>query len=248
MKHRKLIQVIRAIVLLSSLTMLGGELPEPAEKKPVAPIKPAVSTQSGLLLEPPLDLSKFTTEDFTAISATVGPEKIRKKWESPVTTLPPHPRTQVHGLSETEISGYMIQVKKLFDQGASIPVSDVGLISTQEDVVRRPMLNHVAVFSNEVAHVYLLVQKTPRNKNWGYFAIVQDRTTTPPQDYFGEIQGEKIKFEGKNCYRCHSSGPLAIHPARADLVSDAPLAAAISKQIADLPLSSFHFPAGDNPP
>ncbi|HEX2747522.1 MAG TPA: cytochrome c, partial [Verrucomicrobiales bacterium] len=42
--------------------------------------------------------------------------------------------------------------------------------------------------------------------------------------------------------KCHSSGPLAIHPARADLVSDPPLAAAISKHIADGPRSRFYFP------
>ena len=60
--------------------------------------------------------------------------------------------------------------------------------------------------------------------------------------------GSEVKFEGTSCYKCHASGPLAIHPARADLVSDAPLAAAISEHIADQPLSCFHFPEGEHPP
>ena len=103
----------------------------------------------------------------------------------------------------------------LGDEGESIPISDVGLISTQEDVIRRPMFNHVAAFSNSVVRVYLLVQKTSTDNRWGYFSIVQDLTTEPPLDYFAEVKGEEVKFEGTSCYKCHSSGPLAIHPARA---------------------------------
>ena len=89
------------------------------------------------------------------------------------------------------------------------------MISTQEDVIRRPMFNHVAAFSNSVVRVYLLVQKTSTDNRWGYFSIVQDLTTEPPLDYFAEVKGEEVKFEGTSCYKCHSSGPLAIHPARA---------------------------------
>jgi hypothetical protein len=141
-----------------------------------------------------------------------------------------------------------VQVRRLFDEGAAIPISDTGLVSTQEDVIRRPMLNHISAFSNSVARVYLLVQKTSTDKGWGYFSIVQDLTTEPPLDYFADLNGKEVKFEGATCYKCHSSGPLAIHPARADLVSDAPLAAAISKHIAKQPLSRFHFPQGETLP
>jgi hypothetical protein len=72
-------------------------------------------------------------------------------------------------------------------------------------------------------------------------------TLDPPLDYFGDLNGKAkaVKFEGKSCYKCHSSGPLAIHPARADLVSDAPLAAAISQHIAQQPLSRFYFPTNE---
>ena len=35
--------------------------------------------------------------------------------------------------------------------------SDEALISTQEDVIRQPMLNHVAAFSNDVIRAYLMV-------------------------------------------------------------------------------------------
>ncbi|HTI71642.1 MAG TPA: cytochrome c [Candidatus Limnocylindria bacterium] len=232
-------------VLLALLTGIAATAAD-SDSPPL--IKPAISTDTGLLLEPPLDLSKFTTEQFMALSSTVGEEKIHKKWTSPVTTLPAHSRADVHGLTEAEVKAYMLQVCQLFDKGESVPISDVGLISTQEDVIRRPMLNHIAAFSNSVARVYLLVQKTSTDKGWGYFSIVQDLTTEPPTDHFAQVIGPKVKFEGISCYKCHSSGPLAIHPTRADLVSDAPLAAAISRHIADQPRSQFHFPEGEHPP
>jgi hypothetical protein len=118
----------------------------------------------------------------------------------------------------------------------------VGLISTQEDVIRQPMLNHIAAFSNAAVRAYLLVQRTASGKGWGYFSIVQDLTVNPPVDYFAEIRKTGPKFEGTSCYKCHSSGPLAIHPARADLVLDARLAAAIGQHIAEQPRSEFFFP------
>ena len=52
--------------------------------------------------------------------------------------LPPHERSDVKGLTEVEIKDYMRVAKDYFSQGKAIPVSDVGLISTQEDVVRQP--------------------------------------------------------------------------------------------------------------
>ncbi len=48
---------------------------------------PAKSTNSGLLLEPPLDLAWYTREKFVEQSSTVGAEKIRKAWTSPVVSL-----------------------------------------------------------------------------------------------------------------------------------------------------------------
>jgi hypothetical protein len=110
------------------------------------------------------------------------------------------------------------------------------------------MLNHIAAFSNDVARVYLLVQKTSTDKGWGYYSIVQDLTVTPVQDHFADLNGKDVKFEGATCYKCHSSGPLAIHPARGDLVSDPALAAALSQFIAEQPISQFHFPQGETPP
>lgn len=211
-------------------------------------IKPAASTATGLLLEPPLDLSQYTKEAFVEASSSIGLDKINKVWTSPVTTLPPHARENVEGLTEDEVKQYMMDVKRLFQEGKSIPVSDVGLISTQEDVIRRPMLNHIAAFSNSVVRVYLLVQKTSTSKNWGYFSIVQDLTKDPAIDYYGSYKGDGVKFSGTSCYKCHSSGPLAIHPAREDLVNDPALAAAIGKFIADQPRSTFHFPEREPAP
>jgi len=232
------------------LAMPGALRAEDTPKGNTPPklIAPAVSIKTGLLLQPPLDLSKFTTEEFIAISSTVGPEKIHKKWTSAVTPLPPHPRADVHGLTEDEVKAYMFQVQRLFDEGASVPISDVGLISTQEDVNRSPMFNHIAAFANPTVRVYLLVQKGYRGKKWGYFSIVQDLTVEPALDYYGELNGDKVKFEGTGCYKCHSSGPLAIHPARADLLSDPPLAAAISRHIAKQPLSRIYMPKGERVP
>ncbi|MDB6040305.1 MAG: hypothetical protein JWM99_4146, partial [Verrucomicrobiales bacterium] len=241
-----LLIAVQLLVLLDSLH--AADSTNSAESATIALIKPAKSTDTGLLLQPSLDLSKFSTDDFTEISSTVGPERIHKKWTNAVVTLPPHGRSGVSGLTEQEVKDYMVQVRDLFNKGDANPMSDVGLISTQEDVIRRPMLNHVSAFSNAVARVYLLVQKTSTDKGWGYFSIVQDLTVDPPLDYFADMNGKGVKFEGINCYKCHSSGPLAIHPARADLVSDAPLAAAISKHIAKQPLSRFYFPENEKRP
>lgn len=240
--------MVLSLLVLAPPPLHGSDAFNAPSNSPLPLIKPAMPTGTGLLLEPPLDLSWFTHEEFVTVSSSVGAAKIHRPWTNAVTPLPPHARAGAHGLTEREVEAYMVQVSRLFDQGATVPVSDVGLISTQEDVIRRPMFNHIAAFSNEVARVYLLVQKTARDKGWGHFSIVQDLTVQPPVDYFAQVIGPKAKFEGISCYKCHSSGPLAIHPARADLVSDAPLAAALSKHIADQPRSRFHFPENEKPP
>lgn len=214
---------------------------ERQDEKP-KPIAPAISNGTGLLLEPPLDLSGFSRERFVELMETVGKEKIQKEWTSPVTRLEEHSRPDAQGLTHEEIKAYMRQAQQLFDNGQAIPVSDVGLISTQEDVIRRPMLNHIAGFSNSAVRVYLLVQKTSTDTDWGYFSIVQDMTVDPPLDYYAQIHEREIRFEGTSCYHCHSSGPLAIHPAREDLVLDAKLAAALGQFIAEQPRSQFYFP------
>lgn len=201
--------------------------------------------QSGLLLRPIVDLSSMTPDKFAENIDTVGPEKIRRPWTSPIAALSPHARRDVKGLTEMEVGEYMLTVRRMFDQGKSIPVSDVGLISTEDGPVRKPIYNHVAAFANDVANVYLLVQRETGDKNWAYFSIVQDRTTDPPSDYYGRIDGEEVSYRGARCYRCHSSGPLAIHSARPDLVSDAKLAEAINKYIVEQPQSRFVFWKGD---
>lgn len=183
---------------------------------------------------------------FVTNVSSVGSNRIHRPWTTPVSALPAHPRPGAIGLKEEEVKAYMMEARRRFDAGEAVPLSDVGLISTQEDVIRRPMLNHIAAFSNAVARVYLLVQKTSTDKGWSYFSIVQDLTVTPAVDYYAEVRRTGPKFEGTSCYKCHSSGPLAIHPAREDLVLDAPLAAAIGRHIADQPRSTFHFPA-DSP-
>ena len=219
------------------------ELTESSRGNKKTAIAPAKSIQTGLLLEPPLELDWFTREKFVELSSTVGRDKIGKQWTSPVVTLPPHERSDLNGLTEVEIKDYMLLAKDYFSQGKAIPVSDVGLISTQEDVVRQPMLNHIAAFENSAVRVYLLVQRTASHDGWGYFSIVQDMTTDPPLDYFGHIRNATdVRFEGTSCYKCHSSGPLAIHPAREDLISDAKLATALSEYIAEQPRSRFYFP------
>jgi hypothetical protein len=213
-----------------------------AEPEQVALIKPAKSLGTGLPFLPDLDLSKFTREEFIRLSSSVGTNRIRKEWTKPVVTLRSHPRPDVKGLTLDEVKDYMSQARQLFKDGKANPLSDVGLVSTQEDVIRKPMLNHIAAFSNDVARVFLLVQKTSTDKDWGYFSIVQDMTIEPPLDYFADMNGPEIKFEGHECYKCHSSGPLAIHPVREDLVMDAALAAAIGRHIAKGPLSNYYWP------
>lgn len=250
MTQRIMKRTHRLVAAFALLMGLFGNLEAAVEAPPAdaanaddAPlIAPALSTQSGLLLEPPLDLGWYTREKFVEQSSTVGAEKIGKAWTSPVVRLPPPARGSVHGLAEDEVQNYMRQAKQLFDAGKAIPMSDVGLISTQEDVIRQPMLNHISAFENADARVYLLVQKTASDDGWSYFSIVQDMTVDPPQDYYAQIINADVHFEGTSCYKCHSSGPLAIHPAREDLVLDAPLAAALGRRIAEQPRSEFYFP------
>ena len=237
-----------AWLLICTLLAQGARSAEPAPKAAAdktaepKPIAPPISTNTGLLLEPPLDLSWFTHEKFVAEISNVGPEKIHKPWTSPVVKLPPHKRADAKGLTEEEVKEYMRLAKQMFDDGNAIPVSDVGLISTQEDVIRQPMLNHIAAFENEAARVYLLVQRTASDTGWSYFSIVQDMTLDPLLDYFAQIHPNRVQFEATSCYKCHSSGPLAIHPAREDLVLDAKLAAALSARIAEQPRSVMFFP------
>jgi len=239
------------LVGLSLLSSSRGAEPqessEPVQSESVQvaefpPIAPAQSIQSGVLLQPPLDLSWFTQEKFVEEISTVGANKIRKPWTSPVVPLPAHSRPDVKGLTEAEVKEYMLKANSLFHEGKAIPVSDVGLISSQEAVMRLPVLNHICAFENSVARVYLLVQRTTKHAPWSYFSIVQDMTLDPPLDYYGQIIKAKVKLEGTSCYKCHASGPLAIHPAREDLVLDAKLAAALSQRIAEQPESRFYFP------
>ncbi|MCA9150431.1 MAG: hypothetical protein KDA92_14065 [Planctomycetales bacterium] len=220
----------------------------PAVDKDSPDIAPAVSTQTGLLLEPPLTLPELTRERFVELVSTVGKERIGRPWTSPVVKLAAHQRAGAQGLTHEEVQAYMVQAKQLFDEGRAVPVSDVGLISTQEDVIRQPMLNHIAAFENDVARVYLLVQKTAADRAWSYYSIVQDLTLNPPRDYFGQIHADHVRFEAQSCSKCHSSGPLAIHPNRADLVLDAKLAAALNQHIATQPRSRMYFPDYDPPP
>jgi len=110
------------------------------------------------------------------------------------------------------------------------------------------MYNHVAGFSNAVAHVYLLVQKPAGAETWGTFSIVQDRSTDPPLNYFAEIRDKEVRLEAVSCYKCHANGPLAIHPARRDLINDPALLAAFNQHIEDQPLSRMHYPGHDPAP
>ena len=105
-----------------------------------------IAVSKGLIPRPRLHGKwvDFTQEEFVALSSSIGPDKIHKKWTSPVTTLTPHPKQGADGLTEQEVKAYTLEVCRLFETGASVPVSDAGLISTQEDVIRRPMLNHIA--------------------------------------------------------------------------------------------------------
>jgi hypothetical protein len=237
-----------ALALFTPALLHAADDDQTTKFKRPALIPPAVPTGTGLLLEPALTLPEFTREKFIAAMNTVGPEKIHKQWTNPVVTLPPHPRAPVKGLTHDEVKAYMMEAKRLFTEGYAIPLSDVGLISTQEDVIRRPMLNHIAAFSNEVVRAYLLVQRTATDKGWAYFSIVQDLTADPITDYFAELKKEGPHFEGTSCYKCHSSGPLAIHPAREDLVIDARLATAIGDHIASQARSKFYFPENSPKP
>lgn len=246
MKCDKLCITLGTLILTTSMAARAGDDAKPAKSKEPKPIPPAVSLDTGLLLQPVLTLPDFTYDKFVAAMNTVGPEKIHKEWTSPVVTLPTFPHASAKGLTHDEVKAYMREAKRLFDEGKANPVSDVGLISTQEDVIRQPMLNHVAAFSNAVVRAYLLVQRTASDHGWAYYSIVQDLTADPKIHYFAELKKSGPELQATSCYKCHSSGPLAIHPARGDLVLDAKLLAAVDKHIAEQPRSEFYFPP-DNP-
>jgi hypothetical protein len=234
--------IVVSLFLFCLLCFSGRQADSWATTSDPKAIAPAVSLGTGLLLEPPLDLSWVTKATFEAWMETVGQDKIRKEWTTPVVPLPELPPSSPNGLTHVEVKGYMQRAKQMFERGQAIPVSDVGLISTQEDVIRQPMLNHISAFANSAARVYLLVQKTASDQDWSYFSIVQDMTVQPPLDYYAQLFDSEVRFEGTSCYACHSSGPLAIHPAREDLVIDPKLASALSQFIATQPRSRFYFP------
>src|SRR5438045_2258687 len=100
-----------------------------AEPADIPLIKPAKSLHTGLPFLPDLDLSKFSQEEFFRLSSSVGTNRIRKQWTSPVVTLPPHPRSDVQGLTPQEVKSYMAQARQLFQDGDANPLSDVGLVS-----------------------------------------------------------------------------------------------------------------------
>lgn len=221
---------------------------EPGIASADAALAPVRSLGTGLLLEPPLDLSSVTRTSFERMAATVGAGRIQRPWTNPVVALPPHGRPRVRGLTLEEVKASMAAARDLFERGEAAPVSDVGLVSTQEDVIRQPMLNHVAAFSNDVSRVYLLVQRTASDKDWSWYSIVQDLTLSPAVDYFAELRPDGPRFEAASCIKCHASGPLAIHPAREDLVLDARLAAAVSRHVATQPRSRMYFPPHERAP
>lgn len=225
------------LLILGILTLQSEE----ETRESPEPIAPAVSTETGLLLEPPVDLSILTTERFVELMENVGADKIRKPWTSPVVPLPEHKPNDVKGLSKDDVKAYMLEAKELFNQGKAVPVSDVGLINTEDEVIRQPMLNHISAFANDTVRVYLLVQRAASSMGWGYYSIVQDLTVDPVLDYYGTLRPSGLRFEGEACYKCHSSGPLAIRPAREDLILDAPLAAAFNQYIAEQPRSRPQF-------
>jgi hypothetical protein len=224
----------------------GQETSKTSPHAPSATPPPVRSTGTGLLLELPLMLTNVTRAQFLDMAGSVGRHRIGKPWTQPVLPLPEPKARKASALTPAEVRDYMMEARRRFDAGDSVPVSDIGLISTQEDVIRQPMLNHIAAFSNSVARVYLLVQRTATDHDWSYYSIVQDVTQRPAVDYFAELKRSGPKFEGTSCYKCHASGPLAIHPNREDLILDAGLAAALNEHIANQPLSRFHFPA-DSP-
>ena len=241
-KRPSLAQALLAIVLFAS-TALGQTSDEPVDKDAnVTPNAPVISRGTGLLRQPPLSLSDFTHAQFVAAMDTVAHQAVHKAWTTPVVPLPLLSHPHETGLDHEQVMAYMTEARRLFEAGQASPVSDVGLISSQEDVVRQPMLNTIAAFSNREVRAYILVQKMRSSSEWASFSIVQDLTVRPARDYYARFKEAGPKFLGRSCYACHASGPLAIRPARPDLVSDPQLAAAISHFIAEQPRSEPFFP------
>lgn len=104
----KLASVHAGWTLALVLAVVWGVATHAAERV-APPIPPAVSLGTGLLLEPPLNLSAYTRETFVAQVSTVGTNRIGKTWTQPVLPLPPHPRPGAKGLTEAEVKAYMLE-------------------------------------------------------------------------------------------------------------------------------------------
>ena len=117
------------LVTLASAALGQTSAGHPHSAATLKLIAPAVSTRSGLLLEPALDLSDFTREKFIKAIATIGPQNLHGAWSAPVEPLPLHPRSQTAGLTHDEVLAYMTEAKRLFDSGHAIPVADVASMS-----------------------------------------------------------------------------------------------------------------------
>jgi hypothetical protein len=120
---RLIIALALQMGLMSVPTAAAEGPPATSREVDVAPaIAPAKSTNSGLLLEPPLDLAWYTREKFVEQSSTVGVERIRKEWTSPVVPLEAPTRPNASGLNEDEVKDYMREAKRRFDAGGAVRI------------------------------------------------------------------------------------------------------------------------------
>ncbi len=197
-----------------------------------------------IALKPALTSARVHAEKFEWETATVGAEKIHKPWKSPVVALLPHPRADARGLTPDEAKDLHGAGEADVQRGEAVPVSDVGLISTQEDVIRRPDAQpHAAVLQCGGPGLFLLVQRTVTDKDWALLLHRAGSDRRAALDYFAEVKPSGPKFEGTSCQGVMLSGPLAIHlGAQGSGTRRAQLAAAVSQHIAEQPRSVFAFP------
>lgn len=124
----------------------------------------------------------------------------------------------------------------------------VNMVSIQSSIrAQRGVLNTIAAWSNDRTTLWVLRQRVMVPGGfWRTYGIAQDKTASPNTATFFEVRLDGVSFTGTSgggsCYACHASGPRAIRPLRADLVTGQTVMSALNEVIAANGLVELHRP------
>jgi len=114
-----------------------------------------------------------------------------------------------------------------------------------------PITNRIHLIRKGIQDVWLMRQKQKESDGdnpakWSFFAIVLDRTQTPPVSHYFELAPEapekktwpKVLEPSAPCLRCHSNGPRVIRPLQSQIGEKAKLMEQWNDSIAKIGLVS----------